>query len=100
MRVTAKVTKTGITVYRDGEVAGHRDVKLGCNWKGYNGINKDEAESLLEDEGLAVMTWFWNAEKKHYVTLLMTLEEFSRRFPPLRYAGRDANGREIWVPAA
>lgn len=100
MRVTATVTKTGITVHKDGEVAGHRDVKLGVNWKGYHGVNADHAEMLLEDEGLVPLHWIWNEDKQHYVTLLVTREEYKRRFPPVRYAGRDENGREIWAPAA
>lgn len=100
MRVTATATKTEVTVYRDGEEAARRDVDLRVNWKGYHGISTDEAEGLLEEDGWRVMTWFWNAEKKHYVTLLLTEEEFRLRFPPRRYAGRDADGREIWEPAA
>ena len=73
MRVTATATKAGITVHRDGEVAGHRDVNLKVNWRGYHGVNTDEAEALLGDEGLGVRTWIWNAKKKHYVTLLVSL---------------------------
>jgi hypothetical protein len=48
----------------------HIEGDLSVNWQGYRGVNTDEAEALLEDQGLTPRTWIWNAEKKHYTALL------------------------------
>ncbi len=73
MRITATATKAGISVRENGAEVKFIEDDLRVSRKGYHGVDTDAAEMALEDMALGVRTWIWNAQKKHYVTLLVSL---------------------------